>query len=297
MQLVKPSNNNTQIYRINGEIRLRCKTDTFCVGGLSFDENVPYKGLTLNQLSGNWKQLVEEHLQIATDLVSKEPADLLNYGVPVDFIGNSTLVKTCIPIPISCLVRGYSDSRGHKLDKAIYLPFMKNRGNLDPFKSLQQEILYLSDFIKKKLNLSSDAEVELEAQELSECVENVSREVYEFMHEYTLKRGLILAETQLNFGFIRNSNSGEYELALINDVGIPDEETIFWDAETFNKKEYQVALHEVLSSRKYATQIICDEQLVSMQSYIYAMIFKHIFEKDVVEVSTGIMWDCYKILF
>ncbi len=56
--------------------------------------------------------------------------------------------------------------------------------------------------------------------------------IYAIAYEYLSERGVILADTKFEFGFVKDS-SGEEHLCLLDEVLTPDSSR-FWDIDTYN---------------------------------------------------------------
>ena len=189
---------------------------------------VPDKGRVLTGLSHFWfgrtEGIIPNHL-ITTDLSAYPPEA---QGAP-DLAGRSMLVKRLTMMPIECVVRGYlvgsgwKDYRatgtvcGHslppgmveaqKLPKPLFTPSTKATDGHDQ-------------------NIDRAAGVLLVGEERFDRLAEVSIQLYETAAEYALERGIIIADTKFEFGFING------ELAVCDEVLTPDSSR-FWPADEY----------------------------------------------------------------
>lgn len=129
------------------------------------------------------------------------------------------LVKAVEIVPIEVLVRNYAAgslskrlglTEGKKLSKTI-LEFCYKSDELgDPF---------INDYHVKAMNLASDEEVRI--------IKDYSLKINEFLSEYMLSKGIILADFKLEFGRYNGS------IVLADEIS-PDT-CRFWDAKTMEK--------------------------------------------------------------
>ena len=67
---------------------------------------------------------------------------------------------------------------------------------------------------------------DLVGAEMAQQLEEASKSVYEFAHDYSLERGIILADTKMEFGLLNG------QLILIDELLTPDSSR-FWDMEGY----------------------------------------------------------------
>ena len=82
----------------------------------------------------------------------------------------------------------------------------------------------------------SDQEVEdMVGAEMAQKLADVSKAVYQYAHDYAKERGIILADTKLEFGML------DGELILIDELLTPDSSR-FWDMEGYGPGKSQPKL-------------------------------------------------------
>ena len=227
---------------IRGKVR-----DTYDLGNLllivatdrisAFDSvlpcGIPDKGLVLNQLSIFWfrqtANLVPNHLLEAVDDVHCLDSYLLaedRFPYPSYLAGRSMIVKKAKRIPVECVVRGY-------LSGSAWVEYQQN-GTISGFslpKGLKQsqelpQPLFTPTTKAETghdLPLTMDEIKRLVGEALAEEIEQKSLAVYSYAREYARARGIIIADTKLEFGLDNDS------LILIDELLTPDSSR-FWDA-------------------------------------------------------------------
>ena len=230
---------------IRGKVR-----DTYDLGNLllivatdrisAFDSvlpcGIPDKGLVLNQLSIFWfrqtANLVPNHLLEAVDDVHCLDSYLLakdRFPYPSYLAGRSMIVKKAKRIPVECVVRGY-------LSGSAWVEYQQN-GTISGFslpKGLKQsqelpQPLFTPTTKAETghdLPLTMDEVKRLVGATLAEEIEQKSLVIYNYAREYARARGIIIADTKLEFGLDNDS------LILIDELLTPDSSR-FWDAELY----------------------------------------------------------------
>jgi len=230
---------------IRGKVR-----DTYDLGNLllivatdrisAFDSvlpcGIPDKGLVLNQLSIFWfrqtANLVPNHLLEAVDDVHCLDSYLLaedRFPYPSYLAGRSMVVKKAKRIPVECVVRGY-------LSGSAWAEYQQN-GTISGFslpKGLKQsqelpQPLFTPTTKAETghdLPLTMDEVKRLVGATLAEEIEQKSLAIYSYAREYARARGIIIADTKLEFGLDND------RLILIDELLTPDSSR-FWDAELY----------------------------------------------------------------
>jgi phosphoribosylaminoimidazole-succinocarboxamide synthase len=81
-------------------------------------------------------------------------------------------------------------------------------------------------------NMTWEQVVDMVGKEVANQLEEVSIAVYRFAHDYALARGIILADTKMEFGLVGG------ELILIDELLTPDSSR-FWDLEGYRPGQSQ----------------------------------------------------------
>ena len=218
------------IYAIDNERLLIITTDRMSAFDVIMQEPIPYKGVILNQITLFWLEqfgsLLPNHI-LSTN-IADFPKELLPYKEELE--GRSVIVKRAQPLPVECIVRGYITGSGWKdyqktgticgqtLPKGI-----KESAKLEPaiFTPSTKATLGAHDE-----NINRERCAELLGQETAAYVEKMSLDLYEKARNYAAKRGIIVADTKFEFGFVNGT------LHLIDEVLTPDSSR-FWPQEGY----------------------------------------------------------------
>jgi phosphoribosylaminoimidazole-succinocarboxamide synthase len=211
-----------EMYDLGGEL-LMVASDRISTYDVVHPNEIPDKGNVLTGLSVLWfdltREIVPNHLISATD------------GVPSDLRGRALRVKRLDMLPVECIVRGYITGSGWKdyqrtgSVSGIALP-----PGLQESEQLPEPIFTPST----KADEGHDEAIDFDAaaalagsRELAERLRDVSIGVYRAVAEHARSRGVILADTKLEFGLDRDG-----ELTLGDEVCTPDSSR-FWPADDY----------------------------------------------------------------
>ena len=194
---------------------------------------IPNKGLVLNQLSVFWfgqtAELIPNHLVEAVDNVhcldTYIPAEK-RFPYPSYLTGRSMVVKKVKRIPVECVVRGYisGSAWAEYQQHGTISGFSLSRG-LQECQELPEPLFTPTTKAETghDLPLTMDEVSELVGKDIAEMIREKSLAVYNYAREYARKRGIIIADTKMEFGL------GDDELILIDELLTPDSSRI-WDA-------------------------------------------------------------------
>ena len=200
---------------------------------------IPDKGMVLNQLSAFWfektEHIVPNHLIAVVD-----DAKWLNdtYGEKVcsgyysfpDYVERrSMVVRKAERIDIECVARGY-------ISGAAWAEYgEKGTVNGVPFPRGLAESEKLPEPIftpTTKADSGHDEPITLDemrrlvGEEQAEELMDKTMSIYRYAHEYALERGIIIADTKVEFGLVNG------RLILIDELLTPDSSR-FWDASRY----------------------------------------------------------------
>lgn len=315
------------IYRITDfpELMFFWRTNRYSVRGRIFPGEIPYKGLILNQMSIKWMELLEKEGIVGNHIITADAEDLIRYGITTsEAAGCVSVAKQCIPIPIHCIVRGYyipeSESwdvykrtgsmcgnilpkglkESQQLAEPIFTPTIKssvskNHKNI----TFEKSIDILTDFVSKMLVLKDDTNAVDIATFIANDIRKKSLDVYAFAHQYAINKGIILADTKLDFGLMLDQEKGQHHIVLINEVLTP-ETSRYWDAKT-----YKVGHKQLDMDKQYLIKHVfkklnwnvnkeipdIDSKVKERVSNIYSDIYERLFMEDVITLSTNITWE------
>lgn len=225
------------IYEIDGKYLL-VSSDRLSAFDVIMNEGIPSKGRILTEISKFWFNLmkddVENHL-ISTD-VDEYPEILKKYRNQLE--GRSMLVKKARLIPIECIVRGYISGSGwNEYKKSGTICGVKLRSGLVESEKLDEPIFTPSTKAEIGLhdeNISDEKAIEIVGEETFKFIKETSIKIYKKAYEYAYSKGIILADTKMEFGFYNG------KIILIDEVLTPDSSR-FWPLNDFEKGRAQAS--------------------------------------------------------
>ncbi len=212
------------LYEVSKDSLLFVASDRISAFDHVLGSAIPDKGKVLTQLSLFWfdylKNIVPNHL-ITAD-VSRFPADLQPFAE--DLRGRSMLVQRARMLPVECVARGYLSGSGWKdyqqtgavcsiplppglresdrLPETLFTPAAKNHAGHDE-------------------NIPFQRVMELVGSSLALRLKRLTLAIYEAAATFAESKGLILADTKFEFGFVPAGNDDEL-LVLADEVLTPD---------------------------------------------------------------------------
>ncbi len=195
---------------------------------------IPDKGKLLTQISVFWfeflKDLMPTHF-ITAD-VNEFPENLKPYADQLE--GRSMIVRKAERVDVECVVRGYISGSLWKELKEARAAGSNSLLGFDFPETLQESEKFpepiftpaTKNDVGHDENISFAQMVDAVGKETAELCRDKSMEIYTKASDYARERGIILADTKFEFGFI------DGELALIDEVLTPDSSR-FWPADKY----------------------------------------------------------------
>ena len=218
------------IYAVDDATLLIVTTDRMSAFDVIMSRPIPYKGVILNQITLFWmdmfRDLVPNHI-VERD-ADKFPAALAPWRDELE--GRAVLVRRAKPLPIECIVRGYLSGSGWK----AYQQTGEVCGHRLPEglrESDKIEPAIFTPSTKAELgahdeNISVERAAELIGPDAARQVEQTALAIYEKGRAYAAERGIIVADTKFEFGFV------DGKIHLIDEVLTPDSSR-FWAADKY----------------------------------------------------------------
>ncbi len=218
-----------------GDRLLMVTTDRISAFDVVLPNAIPYKGAVLTQLSAFWfeqtKHIVSNHLITAN--LADFPPELQRYADQLD--RRSMLVKKAQRIDVECVVRGY-------MAGSAWAEYCKDGtvcGELLPA-CLAESAMFPSPIFTPATKEDSGHDINISqaelanriGKELADKLASTSIAIYSFADELARQRGIIIADTKFEFGFI------DGELTLIDEILTPDSSR-FWDLDTYRVGQAQ----------------------------------------------------------
>jgi phosphoribosylaminoimidazole-succinocarboxamide synthase len=212
-----------------GDALLLVATDRISAFDCILPTGIPCKGRVLTQMSVFWfeflRDLTPSHLLTAD--VAAYPKQLDSYREVL--AGRSMLVKKAEMVPVECVARGYLAGSGWKEYQAdgkvcgIALPLGLRDGDRLPAPIFTPATKAQTGH---DINVSFAHLANRIGSDLAARLRELTLSIYSRAVEYALQRGIILADTKLEFGFV------DRELVLADEVLTPDSSR-YWPADTY----------------------------------------------------------------
>jgi phosphoribosylaminoimidazole-succinocarboxamide synthase len=219
-----------------GEYYLIVSTDRLSAFDVIMNEGIPLKGKVLNRISRFWfdytKDIVPNHL---VTMDADEYPEICKPYIE-ELRDRSMLVKKAKMIPIECIVRGYITGSG-------LIDYQKN-GNICgielPKGLVESEKLPLSIFTPSTkaeiglhdANISEEQTASIIGKEALDFLKNATINIYLKCAQYALTKGIIIADTKLEFGYFDGA------IILIDEILTPDSSR-FWPLDEYEKGKSQ----------------------------------------------------------
>jgi phosphoribosylaminoimidazole-succinocarboxamide synthase len=212
-----------------GDALLLVATDRISAFDVILPEGIPGKGYILTQLSKFWfewllaKEKIVSHHLISTD-VQKFPESCRPFKEVLS--GRSMLVKKAKPLPVECIVRGYLSGSAWKEYQehgtVCQQPLPKGLKESD---RLPEAIFTPSTKATQghDINISFGEMKRMIGEDLAKQISVVSLMIYQQASAYAETKGIIIADTKLEFGL----DPATQELILIDEILTPDSSR-FW---------------------------------------------------------------------
>ncbi|MFZ4619153.1 MAG: phosphoribosylaminoimidazolesuccinocarboxamide synthase [Bacteroidota bacterium] len=213
-----------------GEYLLFVATDRLSAFDVVMPQGIPFKGKVLTQISAFWfeqtKDIIRNHV-VSTD-VNDFPAVCHQYKS--DLEGRSMLVKKTEPLSVECIVRGYISGSGwvDYQETGAICGIQLPKG-LKESERLPETIFTPStkaDLGVHDENISFEQMITREGKERSEEVSRVAKEIFHRASEIAESKGIIIADTKMEFGM------KDGQLMLIDELLTPDSSR-FWPKSTY----------------------------------------------------------------
>jgi len=242
------------IYAIKDHL-LIVATDRISAFDFILGSGIPGKGKVLTQMSLFWFEfmgdVVSNHL--VTARVEEFPSDLNEYADVLR--GRSMLVKKAQPIPVECVVRGYlagSSWKEYQFSQSvcgIKLPPGLQESSKLPEPIFTPATKAMSGHDE---NIPFEKVVDLVGRKRAESLKKWTLDIYRSAADYALTKGIIIADTKLEFGIFQD------EIILIDEVLTPDSSR-FWPAADYVAGQAQESFDKQFV-RDYLEQIGWNKQ-------------------------------------
>ena len=211
---------------LDDELFLMVVTDRISAFDVVLPTAIPDKGAVLCQMSKFWfaqtADLVPNHFVA----VASDRPDL---DLPANIARQAMVVRKAQRIDVECVVRGYitgsawSEYKREGTVSGMPMPAGLQEGDKFP------EPLFTPTTkaeVGHDENITMEQVAELAGAEMAERLEQTTIDVYNHAHDVALEKGIIIADTKMEFGYI------DGELSLIDELLTPDSSR-FWDTDGY----------------------------------------------------------------
>jgi phosphoribosylaminoimidazole-succinocarboxamide synthase len=239
-----------------GDFLLMVATDRLSAFDVVMPDPIPDKGIILTQISLFWFDIVQPLVQnhvVARD-VAHYPDTCRPYADVLE--GRSMLIKKAQPLPIECIVRGYLSGSGWKEYSAtgkicgIQLP-----QGLKESQKLPEPIFTPStkaELGEHDINIDFKETAGLIGEAQAEKIRQLSVAVYKSGAELADQKGIIIADTKFEFGFMND------DIILIDEILTPDSSR-FWPKDSYRPGGSQKS-YDKQYGRDYLDSLNWDKQ-------------------------------------
>ncbi|MCH7769735.1 MAG: phosphoribosylaminoimidazolesuccinocarboxamide synthase [Bacteroidetes bacterium] len=274
------------IYEV-GEYLLLVSTDRISAFDVIMKQGIPHKGIVLTKISEFWfnlnKDIIQNHL--VTTNVDEYPKECKEYADVLN--GRSMLVKKAKVVPIECIVRGYISGSGwndyKKTGKisGIILP-----GDLQESEKFPEPIFTPStkaEIGEHDENISADEALKITDEVTFRLLQEKTLQIYKKASEFALKKGIIIADTKMEFGFYNG------DIILVDELLTPDSSR-FWPLDKYEKGRGQESydkqfVRDYLLSVNFNKQPpppVLPEEIIKKTSDKYLNIYKMLTGKSII---------------
>lgn len=218
------------VYGLPDNRLLIVATDRLSAFDVVLPDPIPGKGEILTRMSNFWFDMTR-HL-MPNHLLDTPVAQVLPETVDPDlYLRRSVVARRLTPLPVEAIARGYLIGSGWKAYRAsgmiggIVLP-----SGLRQADRLADAIFTPStkaNIGAHDENIDFDRLVALIGGELAEQVRAATLAIYRFAADYALQRGVLIADTKLEFGLDEDG-----QLRVMDEMLTPDSSR-FWPAEAY----------------------------------------------------------------
>jgi phosphoribosylaminoimidazole-succinocarboxamide synthase len=218
------------VFDLPGQRLLMVATDRLSAFDVVLPDPIPGKGEMLCQISNFWFAKTR-HL-IANHLTGEPVAAVLPPGVdPALYVQRSVVVKKLRPLPVEAIARGYLIGSGWKdYQRSGALCGIALPAGLRQAEQLPEPIFTPSTKAAAgdhDENVSFDHVVAAIGADLAGQVRDATLAIYRFAAEYAASRGIIIADTKLEFGLDQDG-----KLHVMDEMLTPDSSR-FWPADSY----------------------------------------------------------------
>ena len=217
------------VYEVDDKL-LIVATDRVSAFDVIMADPIPGKGRILTEISTSWFRAMEEVVpnHLISTRVEDYPPPCREYAEELE--GRSMFVQRTEPVPIECVARGYLSGSGWKeYQESGKICGIKLPAGLAESSKIPEPIFTpatKADVGDHDINITFEETVKRIGKGLSERLREITLTIYERARSMAEAKGIIIADTKLEFGLL------DGELILIDELLTPDSSR-FWPADDY----------------------------------------------------------------
>lgn len=300
----------------NPDLMFVINSDWACFKDKLLPQKIRYKGLIQTQATIRWMQMLANEEIVGNYIQTANLRKLIGYGFSDESaIGSVIAAKSCIPLPLDCIVRGYYVPQSpswaqykidsticgnhlpeglkpyQQLSEPIYTPYSTKNGVNVTF---EETVEILDDFLQNVFVLKEGSDSTKIAKALATEVKKKSISAYTFAYNYAIQKDIIIADANINLGLLMNQDVPE--LVLIGNTFTPDSSRM-WDARIYRLGEEQYSMGD-RDLRKFLSKYDNIEDIPEIPDRIlenvsdsYVDVFQRLFDENVIRLSENHLWN------
>ncbi|MDR2530139.1 MAG: phosphoribosylaminoimidazolesuccinocarboxamide synthase [Oscillospiraceae bacterium] len=217
------------IYTVDDKSLMIVVSDRVSAFDVIMNDPIPDKGKILTQMSEFWFDFTSDI--VPNHVISTDPSEFPPEFQTPEFRGRSMLVKKLKMLPIECIARGYITGQGWDSYQRTGIAWLTT-----PPSGMQESQRLAAPLFtpsSKATDGEHDEYISFEQMrvliglDLALRVRDLTLEIYSKCAEYAQTRGIIIADTKLEFGLDDNGT-----LVLGDEIATPDSSR-FWAADRY----------------------------------------------------------------
>ncbi len=219
-----------------GDTLLMVASDRVSAYDFVLPDEISYKGEILTRISAFWFERFASLLP--NHMITMDPAEYpQEYRKYADYlVGRSMLVRKAQTVPIEAIVRGYLTGSGKKTyDADGTVCGIKLPDGLVEASRIPEAIFTPStkaELGEHDENISYERCVQIVGEDVASALRDASLKIYNAAAEYAATRGIIIADTKFEFGYVDD------QLTIIDECLTPDSSR-FWPAQGYEPGKVQ----------------------------------------------------------
>jgi phosphoribosylaminoimidazole-succinocarboxamide synthase len=235
------------VYEASADTVLLVATDRVSAFDVVMREPVPYKGTVLTQITAWWLNQLESSLR--HHMISADVTEIVD-RVPLlrpyarSLAGRSMLSHKATVFPVECVIRGYISGSAWK----EYASSGTLAGEKLP-EGLKESDRLPAPLFSPATKADEGHDENITVSQMADIVgagataelERLTRLVYDFGSSVADTRGIIIADTKLEFGYLGDATEPDPSRVILVDEVLTPDSSRFWPADQFEPGRSQAS--------------------------------------------------------